>query len=232
VKTTKIDYTNSGIAIGILFLLSIIAFWPSYYAVFFDSRFYVHFHAFTASIWFALLIIQPYLIKSRKLALHRLLGKISYPVAGLVVISILLLAHSRISTSPDDIYLLRTYVLYLQLSLVFVFAVTYGLAIYYRKTKPIHSRLMVATALTFFDPVFARFIGNTMPGLEINTQWLTFGMINLILVALSIIDRNNRKAKWVYPGLLVLYLIIEIPIYFDLTGLDGWQSFAAWFASI
>jgi hypothetical protein len=32
--------------------------------------------------------------------------------------------------------------------------------------------------------------------------------------------------------LLLLYLIIELPIYFDLTGLDWWQSFAAWFASM
>lgn len=33
-------------------------------------------------------------------------------------------------------------------------------------------------------------------------------------------------------GLLILYLIIEIPIYFNLTSLGWWQSFAAWFASI
>lgn len=49
--------------------------------------------------------------------------------------------------------------------------------------------------------------------------------------ALSIIDRNHRKAKWVYPGLLIVYLIIEIPIFFNLTGQGWWQAFANWFGS-
>ncbi|MDR9418310.1 hypothetical protein [Gracilimonas sp.] len=91
---------------------------------------------------------------------------------------------------------------------------------------------MIATSFTFIDPILARFIGMIAPELQISNQWITFGFINVILIALSIIDRNNRKAKWVYPSLLLLYLIIEIPIYFDLTGLNWWQSFADWFASI
>lgn len=231
-KAVKLDYTNSGVLIIGLLLISIVAFWQSYYIIFFESQFYVHFHAFTAILWFALLIVQPYLIKKRKLDLHRLLGKISYPVAGLVIISIVLLAHSRISTAPESFYSIQTFILYLQLSLAFVFAVTYGLAIWYRKTKPIHARFMVATSLTFIDPVLARLINTFAPDIAINGQWLTFGFINLILIALSIIDRNNRKAKWVHPALLTLYLIIEIPIYFNLTELGWWQSFAAWFASI
>jgi len=90
---------------------------------------------------------------------------------------------------------------------------------------------MVATSFTFIDPVLARFIGIVSPELDMNTQWLTFGIVNVILIALSIIDRKNRKARWVFPGLLLLYLIIELSIYFDLTGLYWWQSFSAWFAS-
>ncbi|MDR9418311.1 hypothetical protein [Gracilimonas sp.] len=135
-KTAKLDYTNSSTLIIGLLLLSIVAFWQSYYLLFFESSFYVHFHAFTAIFWFALLIVQPYLIKKRLLDLHRTLGKISYSIAGLVIISILLLAHNKISTASESLFSLRTYVLYLQLSLAFVFAFTYGFAIYYRKKKP------------------------------------------------------------------------------------------------
>jgi len=231
-KTAKLDYNNSWLWVIGLLLVSFIAFWPSYYAIFSSSDFYIHLHALTALLWFALLIVQPMLIKRRKLRLHRLIGKISYPVAGFVVISILLLAHSRISTSPEDFYAIRTYILYLQLSLALVFAVTYGLAIWYRNSKPIHARLMVATSFTFIDPVLARFLGIVAPDLTINSQWVTFGIINVILITLSIIDRNNRKARWVFPGLLLLYMIIELPIYFDLTGLNWWQLFATWFSSI
>ena len=231
-KIARLDYNNSWRWVIGLLIISFIAFWPSYYAVIQESDFYIHFHAITAILWFALLIVQPVLIKKRKLKLHRLVGKISCPVAVLVIISIVLLAHNRISTSPQEFYAFRTYILYLQISLAFVFAVTYGLAIWYRKTKPIHARLMVATSFTFIDPVLARLLYIVSPDLPINGQWLTFGIINIILIALSLIDRKNHKARWVFPGLLLLYLIIELPIYFDLTGLGWWQSFAAWFASL
>jgi hypothetical protein len=230
-KTARLDYNNSWRWIIGLLIISFIAFWPSYYAVIPDSDFYIHFHAITAIFWFALLIIQPVLIKQRKLRLHRLIGKLSYPVAGFVIISIVLLAHNRISTSPEEIYDFRTYILYLQISLALVFAITYGLAIWYRKTKSIHARLMVATSFTFIDPVLARLLFIVSPDLTINGQWLTFGFINVILIILSFIDRKNHKARWVFPGLLLLYLIIELPIYFDLTGMNWWQSFVTWFAS-
>lgn len=230
-NTARLDYTNSGIMIGILLLISFVAFWPTYYAVFFESMFYVHLHAFTAVLWFALLIAQPILIKKRKLKYHRLLGKISYPVAGLIVLSILLLANDRIKSAPESFYPIQTFILYLQISLALVFAVTYGLAIFYRKTKPVHARFMVATSFTFIDPILARLINTFTPEIAIYGQWLTFGIINLILIILSIIDRKNRKARWVYPGLLIMYLIIEIPIFFNLTGLTWWQSFAEWFGT-
>jgi len=71
-----------------------------------------------------------------------------------------------------------------------------------------------------------------MPNLEINTQWLTFALINIILAGLVNVDRKPRKAKWVYPGLLLLCILIEIPIYFDSTTLSWWQIFSQWFTSL
>ena len=228
---TKLDYSNSSIAFIGLLLISFIAFWPTYYAIFFSSEFYIHFHAFFAVLWFGMLIIQPYLIKSRRLDLHRIIGRISYFIAPLVVISIILLANSRIKLAPESFYPIQTYILYLQISLALIFAVTYGLAIYYRRTKPIHARFMVATSFTFIDPIFARILNIVAPTASWNNQMITFMLVNLILITLSILDRRHRKAKWVYPSLLVIYLVIELPIFFDLTSLAWWQSFAKWFAS-
>ena len=179
-----------------------------------------------------MLIIQPYLIKSRNLAVHRLIGKFSYVVAPLVVISVFLLAHQTIKYKPKEIMPIRTYVLYLQVSLAFLFGVIYLFAIYFKKTKAVHSRFMAATALTFVDPIFARLLFIIAPNTTIKRQWITFGLINIILIILSVIDRKNRKAKWVYPILLLIFIIIELPIFFDLTGQDWWQAFATWFGSL
>lgn len=230
-RKALINYTNSSTFFIGLFLISILAFWPTYYSIFFDSQFYIHLHTFFAVLWFAMLIVQPYLIKTKRLDLHRLVGKLSYFVAPMVVISVLFLANNRLTVAPESFYSFQTFLLYLQISLSLVFAITYGLAVYFRKTKSIHSRFMVATSFTFIDPIFARLINSYAPNIASNGQWITFGLINLTLFLLSIMDRNHRKAKWVYPSLLILYLIIEIPIFFDLTGLNWWQSFANWFGS-
>ncbi|MDZ7719343.1 MAG: hypothetical protein U5K72_11060 [Balneolaceae bacterium] len=228
----RLDYTNSSIVFVGLLLISIVAFWPTYFAVFFDSEFYIHLHVFFAVLWFGMLIVQPYLIKSRRLDLHRFAGKISYLIAPFVVISIGLLAHNNLIHASESFYPIQTYILYLQLSLAFLFAITYGCAVYYRKTKAIHSRCMIATSFTFIDPIFARLFNIADLNTPFSNQVITFMLVNLILVVLSILDRNNRKAKWVYPSLLILYLIIEIPIFFNLTGMNWWQSFAEWFGSL
>lgn len=230
-KKALINYTNSSIFFIGLFLISIFAFWPSYYSIFFDSQFYIHLHTFFAVLWFGMLIIQPYLIKSKRLDLHRVIGKFSYFVAPMVVISVLLLANNRLTLAPESFYPVQTFLLYLQISLSLVFAITYGLAVYFRKTRSVHARFMIATSFAFIDPIFARLINTYAPNVASNGQWITFGLINVILIALAIMDRNHRKAKWVFPSLLVIYLIIEIPIFFNLTGLNWWQSFASWFGS-
>jgi len=231
-KSTKLDYTNSWIFIIGLFAVSSVVFCPRYYSRLSDASFYLHLHAITAILWFALLIAQPLLIKKRNFELHRLLGKLSYPVAAMIVISVILLAHSRIAVTPEEYFVRRSHAIYLQLSLALVFAVTYAFAIWYRKTRDIHARLMVATVFTFIDPVFDRFISMYMLFITIRGEWLTFGFINLILISLAITDRNQPRVRWVFPGLLFLYLIIEMPIFFQLTGMGWWQSFAAWFASL
>ena len=78
----KMGFENSGYYfIGVLVLV-ILGFWPSYFAKFIDRTadftLYFHFHAVTATLWLALLIVQPILIQKKKLQLHRLLGKTSY----------------------------------------------------------------------------------------------------------------------------------------------------------
>lgn len=231
-KQIKLEKTNWTFVVSGVLLVAIIAFWKSYFQVFFTSEGFVHFHFFMAIVWFAMLLIQPLLIRSGKLDLHRLLGKLSYLIAGLVVVSIILLAHHRISTSPPEYYAFRTYLLYLQLSLAFIFSITYGGAIYFRRNRSIHARLMMATIISFFDPIIARLIMRFFPYLEYYTQWITLGVILFSLGLLSANDREDQKVKWVFPSLLFGYTILWIPMLAGVTEFELWQSFSGWFAHL
>ena len=213
-------------------LLAFVAFWPTYLSKPTASSGYIHFHAATATAWMLLLIVQSWAIGSRRVALHRASGKASYGLAPLVVASVLLLAHDRIRTIEPEAYPIQTYILYLQLSLVALFAASYALAIWNRRSVALHSRFMVCTALTLIDPVLIRIMFWIDPTPEWNYQWLTFGITDLVLLILIWLERNNRAGRLVFPIMLAVFVAAQLPALLGWTDGPAWQAVARWFASI
>jgi hypothetical protein len=215
------------------FLLALVAFWPTYLSQVAASSFYTHVHAASASIWMLLLIAQSWAIGSRRVALHRAFGKASYGVAPVVAVSILLLAHERISgAAAGQAYEIQTYILYLQLSLAFLFTLSYALAIGTRRSVARHSRFMVCTALTLIDPVAIRLMFWADPTPEWNYQWATFGLTDLVLLALIWAERNNRAGRGVFPAMLVVFVLAQLPALLGWTEGALWQGFAQWVAEL
>jgi hypothetical protein len=169
----------------------------------------------------------------RRLALHRLLGALSYVLAPLIVVSIVLLGHSKIKGLTGEAYAIQTYILYLQVSLTVLFGLSYALAIYTRHTVALHARLMVCTAFTLIDPVVIRlmfWLGSRTP--TWNYQWVTFGLTDLVILALIVLERRRgaRNGRWVFPAALAVFVLAQIPALFGLTFAPPWQEFARWFA--
>ena len=179
-----------------------------------------------------MLIAQPVAIRRKRLAWHRALGKTSYALAPLILVSIVLLAHSRIKDISGEAYAIQTYILYLQISLAVVFGVSYALAIYTRQSAQLHARFMVCTALTLVDPVTIRLMFWADPTPTWNYQWLTFGLTDLVLVVLIWLDRHSRTARWVFPAMLVVFAVAQAPALAGLTNAVPWQAFARWFAAL
>jgi hypothetical protein len=213
-------------------LLAVIAFWPTYLSQPRASSSYTHLHAASATAWMVLLIVQSWAIGARRITLHRASGKASYVLAPTIVVSILLLAHDRIRGISGEAYALQTYILYLQLSLAFLFAVSYALAIGTRKSVARHSRFMVCTALTLIDPVVIRIMFWIDPTPTWNYQWLTFGLTDAVFLLLIGLERNNRAGRLVFPTMLAVFVAAQLPALLGWTEGAAWQGFARWFASI
>jgi hypothetical protein len=226
-----LDLMRSWKYFAAFFALALIAFWPSYLSQPASFAPYTHLHAAAASIWMILLIAQSWAIGARKVPLHRLLGKLSYVFAPLLVVSVLLLAHSRIQGISGEAYAVQTYILYLQISLATLFALSYGLAIWNRRSVARHSRFMVCTALTLVDPVVVRILFWLFPG-QTWYQWLTFGLTDLVFLILIWLERSNRAGRGVFPSMLGLFVLAQLPALLGLTFSPLWQAFAHWFASL
>jgi hypothetical protein len=228
-----IDFARSGPYFAAFLMLAFVAFWPTYVSVAPSaSTAYTHLHAFTATLWMALLIAQPMAIRAKRLPLHRALGQASYVVAAGVLVSVVLLAHSRIQRLAPEAYEIQVYVLYLQTSLAAVFALSYGLAIWTRRTTAHHARFMICTALTLVDPVVIRLMFWIDPTPAWNYQWFTFGLTDAILVLLIWLERHNRTGRGVFPMMLAVFALAQAPALLLLTGSAPWRAFASWFASL
>jgi len=222
-------YRSSVYYFGALLLLAIPAFWPSYFfPPKYETDWHVHLHGLAMFSWVVLMITQASLIRARNPALHRRVGKTSYGLVPLIVVSTLLLAGYRLRQKIDGDLL---YFLYVQLSLVALLAVSWALAMVNRRQPQVHMRYMVCVALALVDPIVARILffygGMDFPA----TQVVTYGLVDAILIALALHDRARHPAIRVYPRMLAAFVIVELPTFF-LYKLPAWREFAEGYAAL
>ena len=226
------DPASSGPYFMGLFLTALVAYWPSYLSQLGSNGVYTHVHAVLATAWIFMLIGQPMLIRRRRRDLHRLLGVASYGLAPLVVLSIVLLAHSRITDVPPEAFSRRSYVLFLQTSLAVMFTVSYGMAVRYKQDMAVHARFMICTGFTLIDPVLIRLLGALDLSVPFNAQWITFGATDAVILALVWFDRGARRGGWVFRVMLPIFVLSQLPALLGLTDAAPWQAFARWFAGL
>ena len=109
-----------------------------------------HFHALMITIWLLMLIVQPILIIKKQVKWHRLVGKASYVVVALLVISILMVVYQE-QTREKNLPIFAANLLDFP-----GFLAMYLFAVYFRKKPAYHARFMVMSIITFLDPALAR----------------------------------------------------------------------------
>jgi uncharacterized membrane protein len=226
----KINFDKSGYFILILIPFVILAFWSTYFSIIFSNIItpssYAHFHGLMMIVWIALLIVQPILIRKKKLKIHRLLGKVSYFVGPLVLISMLLITHHyrRLITTPAG----PTF------SNINVWLICYILAIVYRHKISIHARAMIGTAIALLDPIFMRFMFYIVsPILNLSypvPYFIGVGIVLGVLITLIFLERKQKSGKWVFPLVLGIYVLAYPISFFDIKIPP--DSFNKWFNSL
>jgi hypothetical protein len=216
-----------------LLILAGFAFWPLYLSrLGTDIDPYTHWHALLATCWCALLIAQPLLIPRHRKA-HRRLGAASYVLAPAFGIASLLLAHARFRAMNEAKFQDEAASLFLPLSAVFLFAVSYALALHYRHTMPLHARFMILTGLPMIDPVLGRilfFYGPSLPN-PLLYQAITFGLTDLIVLGLLVWPHIPHRFRTAYGFPAALFPVAHLG-WFTLAQSSGWLPFASWFRSL
>lgn len=202
--SVKTRFDKSGYYFIGLIALALLGFWKSYFSVFFtnDYAFYFHFHAAMISLWVIMLIVQPILIRKGKLHAHRIIGKLSYIVMPLLLLSILLMNNFIGKLFPGEADFMRVLGRgFIPLSVLFI------IAIWRRHNVNIHARAMISTGIFFIEPALIRFLfGFHIP--PPTAFYITMVVTVVVLIALIIIERNQKSGRWVFPLTLCMYLIV------------------------
>jgi hypothetical protein len=224
------------VALGtaVLMPLAAAAFWPHYLG---STRtatdVFSHVHAALGLAWLLTLISQSLLIRAGRRPLHRAIGRIVYVLGPAFVVSSILLAHSRFSRMPPEVFAREAHSLYLPLSMTLLFAVALALGVWWRAAMPIHARFMASTAIFFVDPVLGRILYFYFPPLPspLLYQAITFStIVALLLLLWRSIDagRAGRAAFAAFTAFTALLL----SLYFGAAQGSGWSAFAAWFRTL
>ena len=201
--------------LGYFFLLMIplifLGFYKSYFVQFpnFEENIttFIHLHALISSIWIILLIVQPFLIANKKHQLHRKLGKLSYVVFPLLILSFVP-QMIRIINSDAPLFL------FFPLADSVLLILFYALAMFNKRNTAKHMRYIIGTATVFLGPTLGRIGPNILelsPGVSQNIQ---YGLIYVILISLIFFDK--RKSKKYQPYLLILTTWIIHQVTFNL----------------
>lgn len=189
-----------------------------------------HFHGLMMLSWFAMLITQPILIRYKKYEWHRSLGKVSYLLIPLILLSLFLVTKlsyiHNVVTLPKAIAIGT---LALNLPDLFAFAAFYILAMLNVKNTPAHMRYMIATSLLMLGPgtgrAFIIYGGMPFP------QGVEYSMILTELIAVALIVYDKIKGNSLGPYLITLGILVVMHLAWSFQLSGWWQAFGGTFAT-
>lgn len=199
--------------LGYIFLLIIplvaIGFYPSYFGLFPEFNEHidvlVHIHFLLSAVWIAILITQPLLIINKKYTWHKRIGRSTYIIFPLWILSFLVMIYKVIQKEHYD-YLV------FPIGNMLILIILYVLAIKHRKNTAKHMRYMIASALVLLDPTIGRWTFNIFQD-DLIAMPITYAIMNLILLGLIWMDIRNGKDYKPYVVALTSFLTYNVAFF-------------------
>lgn len=187
----------------------------------FDWLIHLHFLAFTG--WFTLIVIQPILIWRRNYALHRKLGRASYFLAPVLVITILLLVKIKVQrelpVSPGEASVTALIGLLDAIS----FSIYYIIAMVNQRNVRWHVAFIIAATLIVLNPGMSRLLNYFSPGLGLMAAVIVPFVVPLVII---VFEKIRHKRAVLMSPYLVFFLcwLLEIVIFMSVPETEWWRG--------
>jgi hypothetical protein len=211
-------YKNAGYFFIALFAIVIFGFFKTYFGLFphFDEHTtaIVHFHASVLLLWIILLVVQPFLIKYKKLAAHRLLGRATYVLVPLIIFSFVAMMNKQVDEELAQKMTTWPIVksLYMPFTDTLLFSTFYILAIINKHNAALHMRYIIVTGLVFVNASLIRSLGIWFHFDRFYATLIAIALVDLILIALIYNDKLKGRRFKPFLISLMLFLVIQTGI--------------------
>lgn len=184
----------------------------------------MHFHGMMMIGWLLMLLVQPILILKGRLKLHRLVGRLSYVLAPLVLLTMYLVTRASLDrvVAPEEQAAVVARRMALDMPLIIFFATLYILAVVYRHRTLLHSRYICSTAFMLISPPLARtlrayFDYNREGSIDLSRTIIVF-------IALAVTVGDSLRLKRISPFALVLGFVLLNKIIWEIKDTPIWQA--------
>jgi hypothetical protein len=215
-------YRNLGYFFLILLLFVFFGFYKTYFGLMpgfnKETTSVVHFHATILFLWVCTVITQPLLIRYGKYSTHRMIGRFTYVLVPLMVLSFFLMWMKGYANVPGE-HSMSVFGQYMMaahfhsICNVVLLVVFYSMAVANVSRTPYHMRYMIATTLIFIDPTLTRILSSWFHMTGFQADLVTDSFTDLILVGLILLDVKYKQNFRPYLYALGLFLIYHIALF-------------------
>ena len=215
-----------------LLLMSFAGFYKTYLVKFPNFQGFTwahHFHGVIMLTWILMLIAQPIFIRTKNFRLHRIVGKVSYFIFPLLLLSFFLVARAaylrniKIESETEALASMG----FSGIPDMFYISILYGLGIYYKKKASYHLRFFASIGLMILGPGLGRFL-IAVCGLPFTAVPAMIGVIALFTLGWMIAD--IRKKRSAFPMAVFLAIIATTFVIGPNSHSAWWLAFAKWIA--
>jgi len=184
----------------------------------------MHFHGMMMIGWLLMLLVQPIFILKGKVKLHRIVGRLSYVLALLVLITMYLVTRGALDrvVVPEEQAAVVARRMALDVPAIIFFTILYILAIVYRHRTLLHSRYMISTAFMLISPPLARVLRAYFDYDREGSVDLSRTII--VFIALAVTVGDSLRLKRISSFALVLGLVLLNKIIWDIKDTAFWQA--------
>lgn len=207
-------------------IVSLAGFYSSYWSKFprlgeFQNLVHIHFLAFIC--WLLLIVIQPLLIIKKKFKLHRQVGRFSYFLAPILVLTIILLTKEKLIrelAESESSVAMTAFITFVDIS---SFSTFYLIAMLKKSNVRWHVAFIIAATLIVLNPGLSRLLNQISSGLGILTAVLIPFLVPGIVLIIEKFKYKRAILKSPY-FLIIIIWTIEILLFIIIPQTEFWKN--------